>query len=627
MCLQCIERILLSRRAVSYADNEYDDPDELIFSAPTMGRCPICRGGMSLFDLKDVRSRKVLYEKDCNFVDSELAGLVFAQADYIEEGSDGVDAGSFHFPSWDDAADGPDDDSGKNEKETDIVAGDGGNAEGGPPATKVKAKTKAGHPLPYVSFESSLIDQQRDVWNLDNGMRPPRKKYFEDGCHYHAKSRTFHGKLVWCRDGVGSTYDTSSSWDLIMQFSSDLRYISNGILVKRRDAPFHRSLPTSSSRNSDDEQHYSNPWPFDGRWKVNWYEPKSGEAHFTIVAGSFEFGPTTYRINISNPECVEIVWPRGNIEGEEGVVQTAVSGLNLAEQPDGPDVGSLITWTTDHRDYPKITWTRETVAGPPPPKVELFGPQNVFYRRARVTCDRFASLIPRYHGDDVWGNVFVQQMKVGLASYHFLSEPSGQTGDYSEAYISYEHPYVSQWPNLDDGSPVPSRVPFSGITWDRPGRTFRATIEWHNRYSTTWNGCARWRYEMVFDKEFTCILSGGVWTTPFDIDGDEGKEKETEMSAFGESLVYVNAAVLERFREMLLSSQEEGPVEISGNHSSPNDSQDGDSSEIVQFARASRSLRDRLSVEGASFRTMTVMHRLLASTQQQPASNPIDYNL
>jgi hypothetical protein len=41
--------------------------------------------------------------------------------------------------------------------------------------------------------------------------------------HWHAKSRTFHGTL---------TEDAGREWDVVLQFSLDLHYISNGIVIQ-----------------------------------------------------------------------------------------------------------------------------------------------------------------------------------------------------------------------------------------------------------------------------------------------------------------------------------------------------------------------------------------------------------
>jgi hypothetical protein len=149
-----------------------------------------------------------------------------------------------------------------------------------------------------------------------------------------------------------------------------------------------------------------------------------------------------------------------------------------------------------------------------PPHVSPFGPppQGLSYVQWHVSTEEAGagSLVehppgPVYHAGTLWGNVFVQAMRVGLASYHFVppaaaaaaaadggGDEQGDAGDAAEvaaigsAYISYEHPDCAQWPSLDDGSPVPARVPFTNIQFDATSRTFRGTVPWRATYGTSW---------------------------------------------------------------------------------------------------------------------------------------------
>jgi len=143
---------------------------------------------------------------------------------------------------------------------------------------------------------------------------------------------------------------------------------------------------------------------------------------------------------------------------------------------------------------------------------------------------------PTYNRLDVWGNTFIQSDKLGFASYHFdiVSRI---------AYISYEHDDTCYWPPLDDGSPIPSRVPFINTSYDAEARTFRGQIAWKQIYHTTWNGSETWDYQMKFDTEFTCILSGTVYSMH--------NGQSTELSEYGQSLIYVNAALKQALAERL----------------------------------------------------------------------------
>jgi hypothetical protein len=159
--------------------------------------------------------------------------------------------------------------------------------------------------------------------------------------------------------------------------------------------------------------------------------------------------------------------------------------------------------------------------------------------------------IPCYNHLSLWGNVFCQKLKVGMASYHFL--PGTPRNDFaqaeSEAYISYEHAIVAGWPPLDNGRPIPSRVQFRNITCPDP-YTFRASICWLQDYDTTWQGKSRWDYEMKFDTEFMCIISGKVRSVEIQVDGDSNTKSESseEMSLYGRELIYVNAGLFIKFR-------------------------------------------------------------------------------
>ena len=111
------------------------------------------------------------------------------------------------------------------------------------------------------------------------------------------------------------------------------------------------------------------------------------------------------------------------------------------------------------------------------------------------------------------------------ASYHFDSS--------RDMYICYQHrDAITNWPALDDGQPIPSRMPFTQVEIE--GTTFHGVIDWYGRFQTTWQKCKRWKYEIVFDSNFLCILSGSV-----QMDGEE-----TISSLFGKDLIYINAALL-----------------------------------------------------------------------------------
>ena len=125
-------------------------------------------------------------------------------------------------------------------------------------------------------------------------------------------------------------------------------------------------------------------------------------------------------------------------------------------------------------------------------------------------------------------------------------------GGGGSAYISYEHPDCGVWPPLDDGSPVPARVPFVQIVWDGTARTFTGMVDWQAAGST-WQGCARWRYTMTFDPSMTAIVAGQVEAASDPVPGQPRRWEQ--MGVFGQTLVYVNAAAEQRLVAALRTAE------------------------------------------------------------------------
>ena len=242
-------------------------------------------------------------------------------------------------------------------------------------------------PVPYITMEDDRLKVSFDTF------------------HWHEKSRTFHGTIMDSND----KNDNAIEWDVVLQFSSDLRFISNGVIIKR----YHRN-----NRNQ---------YPLDGDWMVQW---ESGfRDDIRVTHNVFTYGPHRYVLDLSNKRQPRFTWPF-----EHSVIQTAVEGVDLTAQPQGPPVGAQIVWTTS--DNERIVWTRETMGDE---QVERVGPGRRMYRRVNAG----SRSRPTYHAESLWGNTFCQSLKVGLASYQFLSVEDG-------AFISYEHPMCARWPPLDD---------------------------------------------------------------------------------------------------------------------------------------------------------------------------------
>jgi hypothetical protein len=117
----------------------------------------------------------------------------------------------------------------------------------------------------------------------------------------------------------------------------------------------------------------------------------------------------------------------------------------------------------------------------------------------------------------------------------------------------------------------------------------------------------RWEYEMVFDPAFTCIVGGSV--TSYQV---HAPTTPRELSRYGESLVYVNAALYLDFQRLVHEETE------------ADDSPDWSD----RFRSRSLDLRLRLQREGASVRTIYMVHRLMTVAYQGGTElAPIDYNM
>jgi hypothetical protein len=117
---------------------------------------------------------------------------------------------------------------------------------------------------------------------------------------------------------------------------------------------------------------------------------------------------------------------------------------------------------------------------------------------------------------------------------------------------------------------------------------------------------------MVFDTEYICILSGSVKSS------HESGSTERDMSTFGDSLIYVNAACFDKFSALLMSREasQNGSLAQPMNVIETRD----------QYRSLSNDLRRRLNIEGASADSIFMADRLLASAVIRPSPNPIDFN-
>jgi hypothetical protein len=183
---------------------------------------------------------------------------------------------------------------------------------------------------------------------------------------------------------------------------------------------------------------------------------------------------------------------------------------------------------------------------------------------------------------------------------------------------------------LDDGTPLPTRVDFHEVVFEPLERKLTAKIEWEDDFGTSWNDNVRWTLTMYFDSQYMIILKGGiqcewcqeqrarsrpprqpnpnrpapvpVYVPPPETSTEQPLERNEEwvMSGYGHDQLYINAAMLERYR---------------------------DNTVVVDYKAISKDHSERLAHEGATKRSVDFVAHLFALAAEKPNSNPIDFLL
>lgn len=454
-------------------------------SVPTKGKCPICRANINLFQLvSSAADGTHLYTKNADLSISPLPGqIMIAEAgsplarEFVSFAGEAI-----YFPN------------------------------------------DCSRPFIYEPEQHAIMDEEDDESDDDDN-KEGRKKYFEEGFHWHDQSCTFHGRLSWNRRFAGATGREQSDEyvDFILQVSSDLRYVSGGSIM------LHRGWT-----------------PLDGTWTVSGGTEKSDysiwNTRIEVKGGWFVSDGYNYRIVFSDHQPI-FVWK----DGRKEVVRAGIDSLASGSF----SVGDIVEWECDNSGSRSV-WVREgeSFLYNDTLSEELSIGDDVTYSiREKDKLFRPIDASAEYVSGTIWGNTFVQGFLVGLASYHFISEDGeGIEG----AYISYESPECSVWPTLDDGSPVPYRVPFTNIRWDVATRTFTGTIEWQSTYGCGWQGNDLWTYEMVFDRNFLCIVSGCVVSFTNGVANGSNH-------IYGEMLIYANYRARDRFLQDFTSVEVPSP--------------------------------------------------------------------
>jgi len=198
---------------------------------------------------------------------------------------------------------------------------------------KIKIEFPASDALPCVYIREGSDEQQL---------------FFDDGFYYHDQSKTFHGIVDFRRKELLNKSNKHGTWEWIMQFSSDFRYVIHGVIVQR-------PLEISSIEEC----------PLAGKWIVRWqHVGQQGVDRNDLNAtrvfvrnNSFTYLGQTYELGLGDDEeeRVHFAWPG------YGNLQVAESGIDLRTKPGGPDVGDIIVWTVDHPDYFRIFWVSTIV--------------------------------------------------------------------------------------------------------------------------------------------------------------------------------------------------------------------------------------------------------------------------
>jgi hypothetical protein len=582
-CRTCLEKLLLTPPTGISTRHEYDVfrqnladlPEEssdrhsressvTIRGVPTQGSCPMCRARLSLFDLRWL-------ESDDNESNAGTVKLVYVQE--IET-------------DW---------------TQTPLVGKVFAPKDGvGWGSFHFEPADSSTH-LPYFDLENVVNTWTRTATRIAAEGVPAKRTPLRQ-IRWHGASLTLNAVMKI----ADAKYD---SWEVILCFSASLQFIRAGAIVKKWKIPSNRT-----------ELHRA--FPLDGKWAVTIHD--SSELLTILVVGN------------SFAEDGQVHLIRAHLEESKvSALETDHRSVDLhadwdwRSKPTGPADGETIHWTylTGPHLGKCAQWTLiQKATKLPPPLVDYLGGASGRDYRLRISAEGITRAPPTYHAASLWGNVFCQAFKVGLASYHF-PEPRR-----SEApYISYEHPATSRWPPLDDGTPVPSRVSFRDVAFDGASRTFRGTIRWLEDYGTTWQYMKMWEYEIRFDERFTCIVGGHV-ASHYHGTARGGIDQVRELSRYGEDLVYINAALYENFLSALST--------VSGYRAAPGIDAERSSFERThqEFAdRESQAIRQRLMEEGASVRTIAAVHRVWTAARRQllderghvegtTAGNPVDFN-
>jgi hypothetical protein len=474
-CVPCLERVLLSSCADSpagpaeltdFVSADYPAGREQNLSQiriPAWDVCPICRQSLFLWDLKAYHmtsENEVAIE--CSSTDKEHEVDLPEVQTATQDSKDTATTGDYIFdqtaPDW---------------SQIDYLQG----------SVWLESTEGVSGGVGYGSFHfpphaaESDADESRAYYNVLESSQ--KERLFLEDCLYHEASRTLSACLV----PEASSTDLpalASSYRLILAFSSDGSFVRSGALVVQHCED--TSVKAHAER-----------FPYDGFWNFQG-ERTTVVGHKLILNGqpmllqqAVEVAEEDMGDDFAFPAPVlKLVTPSQRV-------------LGTAERYGQIPVGGLLLWQMKGSFSPlrrRRVWKWQREGGPaevanrlPHRKIHRWGAQ------ARRWLTRQGPLpnagptdtaMPSLHSNTVWGNVFCQGLKVGLASYHFVPGTDTDTTTGS-VYISYENPSTSEWPPLDNGQPIPARVYFHNVSFPTP-ITFRGEILWDDDFGTPWQG-------------------------------------------------------------------------------------------------------------------------------------------
>lgn len=504
-CVPCLEHFLLKPKSVDYHRRfgQLNNEDDYYYHRrPNTGNCPLCRRTINLFDLMNIKENSAVYTKNSSITTWPICDKRYSKQSLRQPSSTELQLLK------------------RLAEEEGAISGYG-------------LEFDFNSSNPRIRFSSDLLAPQVDGQDFSDSESPTLVQLDSqpwESYHFFAKTMTFQGNIQFpnfvtrVRVGVGDyRYD---QLECLLQFSDSGHFVRDGYLRWKL-----QSTTSAASNSQDTSEHFA----LDGTWQVMWTSGQTLKIH--VQRHCFDCMQQWYKIEMDESHRPRFEWP-----GED-VIQNSDQSIPPGEQ--GPAVGGVIEWKTNSSmaAYDRIIWKRLGMDLTDAWKLSRLEPERFVFRRilsVEETGGNDDALLarPAYHADGLWGNTFCQAFCVGLASYHFVGT-NDETGEL-EAYISYEHPSTSSWPPLDNGSAVPSRVPFRNISFDPSTRTFRGDICWLEGYGTRWQGEAKWAYELQFDQQFL-FVEGGMCQ----------RSEGLPHHQFGVDLVYVNAAIEDPLRESI----------------------------------------------------------------------------